>query len=480
MINEEVEIFAKDLKESYYDFFMFFWPLISADDYVDAPHIRYICNELQELGQHIINRTKPPYDWYLINIPPGSSKSSMVSVLWPCWLLAHDASVFIISSSYSAGLSQRDVRKSRNIIDSPVFIALFGEVKMAKDTEHHFETAKTGGRYATSTTGTIVGYHGNVFIHDDPLSVEMSYSEAERIRANRFVTETAPQRVRNKEITPQLIIMQRLNEEDPTGYIIERGLNAKHIVLPAELDEITTAPELYQDGLLDPNRMPRQVLIKKRKELGDTAYEGQYGQRPFKKGGNILKSKWFPVINEKEVPGGITWEMWIDGAYTKQTSNDPSGIMIAGFLNHKLYIRYFIEAYMELPDLLEQVKQAASIYDIGAISGVYVEPKASGKSLVQMLYNTGLNMIEIEGHLVGQGKAARAHTAAPTANAGGVILVDGNWNETFLHQLEGFPNAKHDEAIDLLGYAVDHYFVQPEEVPDSVMISDDRVQISNI
>ncbi len=444
-----------------------------------SAHIKYICDELQEIGNHIINKTKPPHDWYIINIPPGASKSSMVSVLWPCWLLAHDPSIFVINSSYSFSLSQRDVRKSRSVIDSAAYKAMFGEIDMIKDTESYFETKRSGGRYATSTNGTIVGYHGNVFIHDDPISVEMSYSEPERSRANRFITETAPQRVRDKDITPQLIIMQRLHQEDPTGYIIDRGLNVKHIILPATLDEKTTNPELYTDGLLDPKRMPARVLEKKRKELGEMAYEGQYDQRPIKKGGNILKSAWFPKIKESQLPE-ITWDMWIDGAYTKSTKNDPSGIMIAGTHNNKLYVRYFIEAYMELPELLSQVKSAAQIYNIKTRSGVFVEPKASGKSLVQMLQNTGLNMIEIAGDLVSQGKEARAHTAAPTANAGGIILVEGNWNEVFLHQLEGFPNAKHDEAIDLLGYAIEHYFIEPEIPEDQVIVDDDRVQISNI
>lgn len=279
----EIQDIKKAVGDRFYTFFVFFWPLISTDEFVYSKHIEFICNELNDLGHHIINRTKPPHDWYIFNVPPGTTKSSIISVMWPIWLITHDPSVFVINSSYSAGLSERDVRKSKSIITSPEYSTIFGEVKMAKNTESYFETVQGGGRYATSTGGTIVGFHGNVNMHDDPLSVEMSYSPADRARANRFVTETMTQRVRNKDITPQVIIMQRLNEQDPTGYIVERGLNVKHYVLPDVLDEKTTHPELYTNGLLDPVRLSYDVIERKRKELGEISYSAQYKQNPTSK-----------------------------------------------------------------------------------------------------------------------------------------------------------------------------------------------------
>ncbi len=279
----EIQDLKKVVGDRFYTFFVFFWPLISTDEFVPSKHIEFICNELDDLGHHIINRTKPPHDWYIFNVPPGTTKSSIISVAWPTWLITHDPSIFVINSSYSSGLSERDVRKSKAIITSPEYTTIFGEVKMAKNTESYFETVQGGGRYSTSTGATIVGFHGNVDMHDDPLSVEMSHSPADRARTNRYVTETMTQRVRNKDITPQMIMMQRLHEQDPTGYIIEKGLNVKHYVLPDVLDENTTHPELYTDGLLDPVRLSHDVIERKRKELGEISYSAQYKQNPTSK-----------------------------------------------------------------------------------------------------------------------------------------------------------------------------------------------------
>jgi len=38
------------------------------------------------------------------------------------------------------------------------------------------------------------------------------------------------------------------------------------------------------------------------------------------------------------------------------------------------------------------------------------------------------------------------------------FLINGNWNGRFIDQICTFPNATHDEYVDLIGYACFHYF----------------------
>lgn len=459
-MDNRIGLVAERLKNNYFEFFKFFWPLYSSDEMVTTEHIKHICNELQEVSQHIINRTKPDYDWYIVNVPPGSSKSSMVSVMWPLYLLAHDPSILSINSSYSADLSASFVRKSKKIIDSDSFKMLFGNINLTKETESQFETHANGGRYSTSTGGTIVGMHGNVIIIDDPLSVEMSYSKANRDRANRFITTTLPERVRDKEKTPIILIMQRLHEDDPTGHILKKGVSVKHICLPAELGANTTKglEHLYTDGLLDPKRMSKEVLSKKKAQLGSFGYSGQYDQSPYPEGGGKIKGEWFDIVHENELPTDIIWDLWIDGAYTKNTANDPTGLLVTGYKDNRLYIKHAFDAFLEMPGLLAKIPGYAEANGLTQKSRVYIEPKASGKSLKQLLkQDTNLNAVEITSFLVNEGKEARIQTAAPSVEAGRVTLVRGGWNDNFIHQLEAYPNGKHDEYVDLLGYAVFQY-----------------------
>lgn len=448
-----------EYKSNYFYFFTLFWPLVSEEKLIISKHIKYICDELTELGKYIIEREKPPFDWYIINIPPGSSKSTMVSILWPCWLHTNDPSLFIIGSSYSSDISNGFVRRSKKVLDSEIYKALFGGIEFSKQLEGFYETKNNGGYYATSTDGTITGVHGNVFINDDPLSVKQSYSKAERDRGNRFVSTISPDRVRDKEITPQVVVMQRLHDEDPTGHIISKGLNTKHICLPAEFGQNTTKglEFLYTDGLLDPIRINKNILQKRKQELGAFGYAGQYDQNPHPEGGGKIKREWFNFIHEKEVPGSLTFDLWVDGAYTKQTENDPTGLMLCAFTDNKLYITRFHSAHLEMPELLKLIPNFVTSFN--EKSRVFIEPKATGKTLKQLLVkDTHINAVEIESHLVSEGKEARIQTAAPKCEAGRVYIVSGKWNDDFIHQLEGFPTAKHDEAVDLIGYAVDYYF----------------------
>ena len=109
---------ASKLKSDFYLFFAMFWEKISSDDLVESKHIKFICDELQKLGEDVIARRKPPYDWLLINVPPGSSKSSIISIMFPTWLLTKDPSIFCINASYSSDLATGFIRKAKVITRS--------------------------------------------------------------------------------------------------------------------------------------------------------------------------------------------------------------------------------------------------------------------------------------------------------------------------------------------------------------------------
>jgi predicted phage terminase large subunit-like protein len=91
----------------------------------------------------------------------------------------------------------------------------------------------------------------------------------------------------------------------------------------------------------------------------------------------------------------------------------------------------------------------------------YEEPQATGKSLVQLLKSqTSLNVAEIKSNLTSVSKIERARTVSPFIESGKVNLVEGKWIDNYLSQIAMFPNAKHDEHIDLTSYAIDLELIQ--------------------
>jgi predicted phage terminase large subunit-like protein len=88
-----------------------------------------------------------------------------------------------------------------------------------------------------------------------------------------------------------------------------------------------------------------------------------------------------------------------------------------------------------------------------------IEPKASGKTLKQLLNKqTKIACVEINSYLVSEGKEARLQIIANYMQSGKVKFLRGAWNQKVETQLKGFPKVKHDEYVDLLGYACEHYF----------------------
>jgi hypothetical protein len=110
----------------------------------------------------------------IVNLPPRSLKSYLVSVAWVAWLLGRKPSLRIICASYSEELAHKFSRDCRALMESRFYKRVFPtRLNPKKSTETEFETTKRGSRLATSVGGTLTGRGGDVFIIDDPKANEL-------------------------------------------------------------------------------------------------------------------------------------------------------------------------------------------------------------------------------------------------------------------------------------------------------------------
>ena len=79
-------------KGSLFEFVKSFWSIIIPEDPVFNWHIPYLCEELEKLAVYIVSREKKPYD-LIINIPPGTTKSTIVTIMFPAWLWTQDPTI---------------------------------------------------------------------------------------------------------------------------------------------------------------------------------------------------------------------------------------------------------------------------------------------------------------------------------------------------------------------------------------------------
>lgn len=458
-----LQVVADECKRSFFYFVKTFWDVIIAEEPVYNWHIPYLCKELQDLSVYIVNRQKKPYD-LIINIPPGTTKSTIATIMYPAWLWTQDATIRVITNSYSADLSLEHAVKSRDIITSDKYRLLFPNVILRRDksAKSSYENTVTGARYTTSTGGTITGKHGHLIINDDPLNPAQAASDADRESANEH-TKTLTSRKVDKANTPTIIIMQRLHEMDVTGYILsKKSEKIKYICLPAELSDNVQPAALrnnYVNGLLDPVRLSRDVLNEQKIDLGSRGYSGQYEQNPIEDGGNIIKKEWFQYIHRTDferLHRNETIHFFADTAYTDKTENDPTGIIVTCKIGNDLYIIHARKWVLKFPDLIKALPPYVQANGYTQASTLRIEPKANGLSVIdQLKVDTKLNVTKTP--TPKDSKETRANAASPLVECGRVYLVIGAWNEDFTDEVCGFPAKVHDEYVDLLGYAIDYH-----------------------
>lgn len=390
----------------------------------------------------------------IINIPPRYGKTELAVKMYIAWSLAKNPAAKFIHLSYSDSLALDNSSMTKEYINSDAFTRLW-DIKLKKDSQSQkkWYTTDGGGVYATSSGGAITGFgagSGGAIIIDDPLKPDDALSDVRRSFINNRYNTTIRSRVNDRDV-PIIVIMQRLHEEDLSGYLLDGGSGEQwhHLKLSAlDDDNKPLWPEKHSFDELEAIRQADRYT-----------FSGQYLQLPAPPEGGEWRKDWFNIVNRAELPNDIVYEMYIDGAYTKDTRNDPTGIQISGKSGDNLYIFKSIDKYLEMPELKNFITSFVQSCGV-PVSQILVEPKASGKSLVQLLRReTRYNISELTTNFVRYSKIERARASSPFIEGGRVYLVKDNWNEAFLQQVSTFPNAKHDEHIDCTSYAIERNLI---------------------
>ena len=444
---------------SFYEFFKQAWHIVEpAIELSSNWHHKYICDALQEEAERIIAK-KPKTKDIIINVPFRSTKSLIVTVMFPVWSWIKDPKLRFITSSYSANLSIELATKSRDIIFSEWFKSRWGtifHIKKDQNLKERYENNHMGMRRATSVGGTVTGQGGDFLIVDDPLSPQMANSATERDNANEWYRTTFYSRLNSPKIGVRIIIMQRVHEDDLSGFLLDREtrLNYNHICIPATIDGEVKPKKLEnfydENGLFWDERFGQDVLDDYKKALGSYGYAGQLMQTPTPLDSGMIRQEWFKIDRYRE--DGVV-NFVIDPAYTANQKNDPSALLAYIYKDNKWQIIDCTNVYKEFPDLVKFIPQWVTKNGYTNKSRIFVEPKASGKSIVQTLIReTGLNVREDKPPT--KDKVARVADISATLESGRVGLLQGSWNNEFLDQLTKFPSAKHDDMVDCLVMAV--------------------------
>lgn len=414
----------------------------------------------------------------LMNVPPGSMKSLLTGVIWPAWEWGPRGmpEMRFVGTAHEETLAIRDSRRCRDLIKSEWFQKLW-PLALASDLDgkREFGNVKKGIRQARAFT-SMTGVRGDRIILDDPISADNANSDPKLEAARLAFTETLPTRVNNSS-SAIIVIMQRLNEKDVSGVILDMGLPYVHLCIPMRFDPKSrcsteigwTDPRTVEGELMFPERFSEEDVTALEKTLGSYGTAGQLQQKPAPRGGGILKTEWFKYYT---VTPRIEWaNLYVDTAQKTGEENDYSVLELWGrTVDGQAILLDLLRGKWESPELLTHARAFWIKHRDGKHKprSMRVEDKVSGTGLIQTLRREGIPVIAIQRS---KDKISRGHDAAPFIESGNVLLpIDASWLSDFLAEAETFPNGSHDDQLDPMFDAIEDVQRMPTQKPATVTV----------
>lgn len=435
------------------------WPVLNpGSPFVDNWHIHAICEHLQAVSTGEIKRL-------VINLPFRMLKSTIVSQAFPAWEWITRPWVQYLTASYAKDVATRDAVDSRKIIESPAYQqAWSSRFRMTSDqnVKTRYENDSKGSRIVTATDAAGTGFGGNRIIIDDPVSAAEADSDLARAASIEWWKGTASTRLNNPKEDAIVVVHQRLNNEDLTGYILANEKGWEHLILPMRYDpenRKTTSlgfqdPRETPGELLCPQRLDEATVQEMEARLGRYHVDAQLQQNPSQREGVIFQRKnWrfyhSPPEHMAQDMDEIVWS-W-DCSFKGGDGNDFVAGQCIGRKGANKYLLYRVCEKMGFSDTKRRIEMAQAMKEFSRKTiAVLIEDKANGPAIMDALKDTvpGLTPITPQG-----GKVARAHAVQPQHEAGNFYLpspsLDGcEWVEPFIELFTRFPAVSHDDDVD--------------------------------
>jgi predicted phage terminase large subunit-like protein len=410
-------------------------------------HHRLIADTLQRVVNGEINRL-------IINIPPGYTKTEMVIISFIAWCLTRYPDSKFIHSSYSDDLAVTNSSTTRNIVRSATYQSMwptpFRDDASAKK---RWITTLGGEMLAVSSGGQITGFRAGrmrdgfsgAILIDDPLKPDDAYSDTSRNRVNNRFTNTFKSRLA-VETVPIIIIMQRLHEDDLTGYLLHGGSGEQwhHLEIPVEIKPDRGYPAEYTHGIPIPYDFEPGPLWEFKHDSEDIevlkadeyTFASQYDQRPAPLGGGIFKTNWWRYYDSYDAArnqvilgdGDYTSVMYkiiyADTAMKVKEHNDFTVLQCWGRgMDGNIYLLDQWRGKWEAPELKVNFMDFCQKHEfvmgkcaIGTRAR-RVEDKVSGTGLIQSV-NREKGMDWVSGIQRDKDKVSRAMSGAPSIAQG--------------------------------------------------------------
>ena len=388
----------------------------------------------------------------LINVSPRCSKSTIVTVCWPCWEWIIMPWLPFMCMSYDQGLATDHSDDRRKIITSGWFQQISGgmELSQSKNRVTEFQNSSQGQMVARGLNAGVTGGGGLRIICDDGNDPNKVESDPVRKRASKAFQDYSITRRNDPNKTVVVNVQQRTHDRDISGEILDHPEEWVTVIIPmeAETHERIEFPlskrviERIPGDLMHPERFGPEIIaaLKRNKRI----WAGRYQQRPTLSGGGMFKiADWrlyadLPTIDRTIISVDASFKDLDDSDFVVvglvgQRCNVRTTLTLEGDVvyEHEYYIPYRWRGKAALTETERVIKETADRFPEAYIK--LVEDKANGTAIIDRMSSVLQGITAFSPGT--NSKIARAAAVQPIQERCDVLLPIAEWAKPTLKAL---------------------------------------------
>jgi predicted phage terminase large subunit-like protein len=419
------------------------WARLALEPLAPAAHHLRLIAELERLEAGEIDRL-------MVLMPPGSAKSTYVSVLFPAWWLHRRPKSAVIAACHTADLAEHFARQVRRLVVEHGDVLDYGLAPNDRATGRWATTAG-GSYYAVGVRGPLIGRRADLVVIDDPIK---SHAEADSAlhRENTWNWFRSDLITRLRPAARVVIVMTRWHPDDLGGRILRSDASWSVLRLPA-LAEANDPLGRQLGEPLWPEWEDRSALERKRAAVGSRVWSAQFQQSPRLDEGSLFPTMRISVVEKvSDMPSVRAWDLAATAAADGEDPDWTVGVKLGRSQDGRFVILDVVRMRGGPHEVAETIAATASLDGRGVLIGLPQDPGQAGKHQVAWLVG------KLAGYRVAASpetgsKVTRALPVAAQAEAGNLALLRGSWNQALLDELRDFPHGRKDDQVDALARA---------------------------
>ena len=433
-----------------YKFYQYYVINTFNKEVIPAPHIK-------KLSRALMRMYRGAYNKMTVSLPPRHSKSSLITLAFPLWLICNDPSLNIMIINSTSTLSKSFGIRIRELFNrySNDFGLQISDDKHASDwiMFKYPNGELTGGSIRLiGIGGQITGFDADWIIVDDLVKGVSDCTPTALDTTKEYFDGVITQRI---EPHTKLIVLGTIwHSDDILSYLRnEHGDEYKIIDMPA-----------YDanGNVLWSNRYDKEFFDKREKEMGTRLFQALYMCHPLDMTGSFFNtdSLRFEEHTRTNYTYSQTVRSW-DLAYSDESKGQVNDSTASCLMTRTLDNQYIIHEVIneQYGDKLKNVLRSTAYLDTPNIP-ILIETGTTGGA-AEFLYKEYCDNY-LQGYNTKQSKpiGSKVDRATPFRDAilDGRIIIDlpDHQREQLIRQLQSFPLGKHDDIIDAISYAYNY------------------------